>query len=45
MNPARPNIILITTDQQGTNSLECYGAGLAPSPCLDAQPFLRGEVR
>ncbi|MEI6512730.1 MAG: sulfatase-like hydrolase/transferase [bacterium] len=32
----QPNIIFITTDQQRTDSLGCYGAPFAKTPALDA---------
>lgn len=31
----RPNILIITTDQQRTDSLSCYGAGFTCTPHLD----------
>jgi arylsulfatase A-like enzyme len=35
MNPQRPNILLITTDQQRTDSLSCYGSRCTDTPHLD----------
>ena len=34
--PNRPNILLITTDQQRCDSLGCYGASWARTPAIDA---------
>ncbi len=36
MSPARPNVILVTTDQQRTDSLSCYGSAFTQTPHLDA---------
>lgn len=36
MNSRRPNILLITTDQQRTDTLGCYGSAWAGTPHLDA---------
>ena len=33
---ARPNILLITTDQQRTDTLSCLGAPIGRTPHLDA---------
>lgn len=33
---SRPNILLITTDQQRTDTLGCYGSVQVPSPHIDA---------
>ncbi len=35
MNRERPNILIITTDQQRTDSLSCYGASFTDTPHLD----------
>lgn len=35
MNATRPNILLVTTDQQRTDSLGCYGAAWMRTPHLD----------
>ena len=35
MNTQRPNILLITTDQQRTDSLSCYGSTFTDTPHLD----------
>ena len=35
MNTQRPNIIIITTDQQRTDSLSCYGSTFTDTPHLD----------
>src|ERR1041385_4191678 len=35
MKTTRPNIVLITTDQQHTDSLGCYGSRFAHTPRLD----------
>lgn len=35
MNVQRPNIIIITTDQQRTDSLSCYGSTFTDTPHLD----------
>jgi arylsulfatase A-like enzyme len=36
MSLERPNIILVTTDQQRTDSLSCYGSTFTQTPHLDA---------
>jgi arylsulfatase A-like enzyme len=36
VSSARPNIIVVTTDQQRTDSLSCYGSGFTETPHLDA---------
>jgi arylsulfatase A-like enzyme len=36
MSTARPNVILITTDQQRTDTLGCYGSAFTQTPHLDA---------
>jgi len=36
MSSPRPNILLVTTDQQRTDSLGCYGSAWAGTPHLDA---------
>lgn len=35
MSSTRPNIIIITTDQQRTDSLSCYGSAFTSTPNLD----------
>ena len=35
MNTQRPNILIITTDQQRTDSLSCYGSTFTDTPHLD----------
>lgn len=35
MNTQRPNILIITTDQQRTDSLSCYGSAFTDTPHLD----------
>lgn len=35
MNTTRPNIIVITSDQQRRDSLTCYGSGWVPTPGTD----------
>jgi len=35
MNNSRPNVIIITTDQQRTDSLSCYGSAFTNTPNLD----------
>lgn len=35
MNPPKPNILLITTDQQRTDSMGIYGSALARTPRID----------
>jgi arylsulfatase A-like enzyme len=35
MNNQRPNIIIITTDQQRTDTLSCYGADYTSTPNID----------
>lgn len=35
MNSQRPNILIITTDQQRTDSLSCYGSEFTDTPHLD----------
>ena len=36
MSSQRPNILLVTTDQQRTDTLGCYGSAWAGTPHLDA---------
>ena len=36
MSSPRPNILLVTTDQQRTDTLGCYGSAWAGTPHLDA---------
>ena len=36
MNTQRPNILIITTDQQRTDSLSCYGSTFTDTPHLDS---------
>lgn len=35
MLTARPNVLIITTDQQRTDSLSCYGSAFTSTPALD----------
>ena len=35
MNSQHPNILIITTDQQRTDSLSCYGSTFTDTPHLD----------
>ena len=35
MPDTRPNILIVTTDQQRTDSLSCYGSGFTHTPHLD----------
>lgn len=36
MSTGRPNLVVITTDQQRTDSLGCYGSAFASTPHLDS---------